>query len=194
MKLRYLNRTADANNSSGGPKPGGDQGKPGDASQQLLNDAEKGKTSQQAPENQPGGDQGKPGDGQKAGPGTDIKQQGNESDEQLERDDKQRRADFDERQEREKEEFIDKLAGKVANHIAANNGTGILPPKKTSTVAPVLSHEQKVIKYGPGYVSVKNKDGAKTIFTAVAWKNLGKNKLGWVPFVETPPEVEELNK
>ena len=172
MKLKYLNRAPDVNNSSGGEQ---------NASNELITDAKKvtpGKDITLTP--------GTPG-----GPAVDPPAELTDAEkEALNNQLIESQKASDEKNQLDKAAFIKDIATEVAGQIKKDQSKSTAPRKPKPVV--VLTNEQKLKKYGVGYVEVKNKAGQKNIFTALGWKNLGKNKNGWVPDAQTPPEVQSM--
>lgn len=114
--------------------------------------------------------------------------QANDPDDDVEERNDEREKKFAEEQDK----ALNHVAEKIAGHLQ-NAGIGVQSANKPAGPH-VLTDEEKVKKFGPGYVDAKNANGAQTTFSARVWASLGKNKLGWQPIVKTPPEVDALNK
>jgi hypothetical protein len=226
MKLRYLNRVADANNSNGGNQANANQAKAAPAkaataSDDLLNaDKADGAKTNEPPagtnkltEINPGPDGPTPGptsgtenqgtaqtDQQQKAAGGDqpgaAAVQGEKTNEESGNQANANQANQPSAKDEnaEQDEVLNKVAEKIAGHLQ-NAGIGAQVANANKPAGPrILSDDQKLAKYGPGYIDAKNERGATTTFSAKVWASLGKNKLGWVPVVKTPPEVDALNK
>lgn len=67
------------------------------------------------------------------------------------------------------------------------------PEETVAATSAESLHTQRLKKYGQGYLVCK-RGSHQTVFSAIAWKNLGKDKAGWEIIVNEPPEVKALKK
>lgn len=110
----------------------------------------------------------------------------------------EKRIDMLENMIAEKDEEISELKKDNEMLLGQRNEAAILvesllknQSEKAPEAIPAKSEPGLEELYGKGFVRAQ-KGGSEKIFTRATWNLLGKDKGGWLPVVETPPEAQGL--